>query len=660
MQRIDRRIVLHWLLAYVCALTSVSVTWYVLGRAHPVAEPGIPDGKKLQCVSYAPFAGEESPFDFDSGLQIPAGRIATDLALLSKRFNCVRTYSTEGLEEVPAIARSVGLQVLLGAWVNGDTIASQRELNTVITLARKYPDVVRAIVVGNEALLRKELTGKQLAIYIQQVKAAIPEVPVTYADVWEFWLKHPEVAPATDFITIHLLPYWEDDPTGIDDAMKHIKATYDEVARKIPGKPILIGETGWPSAGRSRENAIPSRENQARFIRGFIHLAEQENWQYNLVEAFDQPWKRINEGAVGGYWGLFDTVRSDKGVFSGAISNLPRWHRLWLASVAIITLTLGIVARHPNRSARQTASLMSFITVGAVMLPLQGHQFAVIARNGWEYIWAVVVLGLATAAYFVCIQAISTRRALGFTPLGQTLSTAIKPSATASPRTQGLLRAGVMFCAMIEVTGLVFDARYRSFNTFAFVIPALGYWLSYVPTGERDSDRAMEKLMALFLGFGAVFIVANEWPSNLEALAWAGACLSLAVPVWREARFSTLVHLKTMVLASLMLYAGFAAIRYNIMESVDLVGTCSTPTNNGLCLLREAMGKIIHFNGFGWLGLTGVALTVLTRRRAILWATLAVSIAGLTLYNAGLSSFSFVISILLLGIPPRAKTPALA
>src|SRR5690606_8552415 len=157
---------------------------------------------------------------------------------------------------------------------------------------------------------------------IGQVKEAVPQ-PVTYADVWEFWLAHPEIAPAVDFLTIHLLPYWADDPAGLDQALEHVGAIRQQFRTRFAPKDILIGETGWPGAGRQCATAVPSLINQARFMRGSVQLSESPGWQYNLLEAFDRPWKRAGEGAVGAYWGLFDADPRHKGVFTGAASNLP-------------------------------------------------------------------------------------------------------------------------------------------------------------------------------------------------------------------------------------------------------------------------------------------------------------------------------------------------
>ena len=74
----------------------------------------------------------------------------------------------------------------------------------------------------------------------------------------------------------------------------------------FPGKEMMIGEFGWPSAGRMREGALPSPANQARVIQDVLALAKRENFRVNVIEAFDQPWKRALEGTVGGHWGLLD------------------------------------------------------------------------------------------------------------------------------------------------------------------------------------------------------------------------------------------------------------------------------------------------------------------------------------------------------------------
>ena len=183
---------------------------------------------------------------------------------------------------------------------------------------------------------------------------------------WEFWLKHPEVAPAVDFLTIHLLPYWEDDPAGIDEALAHVRDIREEFGKRFAPKDIMIGETGWPSEGRQRETALPSRVNEALFIRGFVHMAEENGWRYNRSKPSTSPWKRESEGAVGGYWGLFSADRTEKGVLAGPVSNLPNWP-LWLGvSGLIFVFTLALAGRPASSRAAFLLPLLAALGAGCI------------------------------------------------------------------------------------------------------------------------------------------------------------------------------------------------------------------------------------------------------------------------------------------------------
>ena len=262
--------VLPYLLACLLGVFAIAGFWYGLGQPVILPDAATPT-HKLQCASYTPFDKDQSPFDQPF---VPrAERMDADLALLATRFQCIRTYSQAGLEGLPDLARKHGLKLMIGAWVSSDPVATAQEVDALIASANANPDVVSSVIVGNEALLRKEVTAPQLVKLINTVKSQIKQ-PVTYADVWEFWLQHPEIAPAVDFLTIHLLPYWEDDPAGIDQAVNHVAQIRQMFGNKFAPKDILIGETGWPSEGRQRETALPSRVNEAKFIRGFVTQAE--------------------------------------------------------------------------------------------------------------------------------------------------------------------------------------------------------------------------------------------------------------------------------------------------------------------------------------------------------------------------------------------------
>src|SRR3546814_12616443 len=98
-------------------------------------------------------------------------------------------------------------------------------------------------------------------------------------------------------------------PVGVDHAMAHIMDVYRKVRQALPGKPVVIGEVGWPSQGRSRRAAIPSQIEAATFLADFLRLADRQKLQYNLVHACEQPWNVALEDTVGGTWGVPDVFR---------------------------------------------------------------------------------------------------------------------------------------------------------------------------------------------------------------------------------------------------------------------------------------------------------------------------------------------------------------
>src|SRR6266478_9696830 len=233
------------------SLGAIAAVWWWLATPINLARAPIDPNAKLLCVSYAPFRDDQTPLVPTT--QIAREQIAQDLAQLAKISDCVRTYSIEnGLDQVPAEAAKVGLKVIQGIWLGSDRLKNQAQISTAVSLAKRYPGVITSLVVGNEVLLRGEMTTNDLAAVIRSVKAQVT-VPVTYADVWEFWLRNLEIYAVVDFVTIHILPYWEDFPIRAKFAASHVDSIRRRMAAAFPGKEILIGETGWPSEGRMRE-----------------------------------------------------------------------------------------------------------------------------------------------------------------------------------------------------------------------------------------------------------------------------------------------------------------------------------------------------------------------------------------------------------------------
>jgi len=513
MPAIARFPVLPYLFACLLGLFALCGFWYGLGQ--PVLLPDVASAShKLQCASYTPFDKDQSPFD--QPFKLRPERMDADLALLATRFECIRTYSMTGLEALPDLARKHGLKLMIGAWVNSNPLDTEKEVDLLIASANANPDVVSSVIVGNEALLRKEVTGPQLAKLIHKVKANVKQ-PVTYADVWEFWLKHPEIAPAVDFLTIHLLPYWEDDPSNIDAALNHVAEVRQVFGNRFAPKDVMIGETGWPSEGRQRETALPSRVNEAKFIRGFVALAEHNGWHYNLIEAFDQPWKRASEGAVGGYWGLFDADRQDKGVLAGPVSNLPNWP-VWLGvggAIFLATLLLG----GRVRSTRAALVLPLLGALAACSIGAWGELARVTSRFAGEWFWAALLLGLNLLVLAHAALTLSTRNGWR------------EQAFNALERRAGWLLTASGFAAAVMMLELVFDPRYRSFPSAALALPALVYLCRPVRVPRREIA-----LLTFIVGAGIAPQLYREGLQNQQAWTWALVSLLLVIAMWRSLR----------------------------------------------------------------------------------------------------------------------------
>jgi exo-beta-1,3-glucanase (GH17 family) len=525
------------------SLSAIAAMWWWLGTPITLVRAPIDPNAKLLCVSYAPFRGAQTPLQ--PGTHIDREQIAQDLAQLAKISDCVRTYSIEnGLDQVPELAAKVGLKVIQGIWLSSNRQKNLAQISTVIGLVKQYPTVISAVVVGNEVLLRGEMTTSDLAATIRSVKAQVA-VPVTYADVWEFWLRNREIYEAVDFVTIHILPYWEDFPIRAKYAAAHVDDIRKRMAMAFPAKEILIGETGWPSEGRMREGALPSRTNQARVVAEILDLAKRENFRVNLIEAYDQPWKRELEGTVGGYWGLFDSVhRALKYPPNVAISNYPLWKLQMGCGMALSVFVFGagwLTLRRRPWKPRLAAwiAVALFATASGILLGVATDKmlYESYGFGGWLRWGALLAAGVA--APLLGANAVMAGRALPtFLDL---LGPREDRTRSVSQILLGMTLIVTTLIAAETALGLVFDPRYKDFPfaalTMAVLPLALLTFLNRPPRGMRPISEAV--FAALFV-IAALFTVFNEGLNNWQSL-WTGALyFLLGVTLWQARGAQTL------------------------------------------------------------------------------------------------------------------------
>lgn len=510
--------------------------WWWLATPVTLARAPIDPAEKLECVSYAPFRGAQSPLS--PLTHIPAEQIEQDLAQLAEISKCVRTYSIEnGLDQVPGLAGKVGLKVIQGIWLGSNRLKNQAQISTAVGLTKEYPGVITAVVVGNEVLLRGEMTNADLAATIRSVKAQVA-VPVTYADVWEYWLRNREVYDAVDFVTIHILPYWEDFPIRAKNAAAHVDMIRRRVAVAFPAKEILIGETGWPSAGRMRDGALPSRTNQARVVSEILARAKRDGFRVNLIEAYDQPWKRQLEGTVGGYWGLIGAERRALKYPAGIpISNYPQWKLEMGAGLGLSVLVFGaalLALRRRPWSPRLVSWLAvalsatsSGILLGVAVDKMLYESYGI---GGWLLWGSLLAAGVTTP--LLSAHALMSGRSLPtfLELLGP------RPGRTSSAMS-ALLGIALLVTTLIAAEtalGFVFDPRYRDFPFAALtmaVVPFASLMLVNRPQiGVRPIAEAV--FAALLVG-SAIYIGFNEGPNNWQSLWTCAVYLVFGVTLWQ-------------------------------------------------------------------------------------------------------------------------------
>jgi glucan 1,3-beta-glucosidase len=520
-------------LLFALVASAIVLFWYALGRPVPLPPSPLGDGDKLSCLSYTPFHGGHGPYTVP--LRIAEAHIADDLKRLAKITRCIRTYSAAGFQgRVTRLAGDYGLKVLQGIWINRNRADNRREIEAALRLARHHPGVIQAFIVGNEVLLRGEQGAEQIKTYLDEVRRR-SGVSVTYADVWEFWLRAPELAPAVDFVTIHILPYWEDEPVAAEDAVAHVGEIRNKVAAAFPGKDILIGEVGWPSAGRMRDGALPSPANQALVLSGVVEAAKEGGWKINLIEAFDQPWKRLLEGTVGGYWGIYDDAnRALKFHWGVPVSNHPRWRlEAGLGVGAALLVFLGAFV-FGKKSRGEGISWSKSLVIGAIAL-VSGLAFgAALLGVPMEPPYLGDRLRSAGMVVLSLLGPIAAAIAVA---RGERLSGFAWPLNASLRRLTGrwslllaLLFVATVVAAIHIALGLVFDPRYKDFQLAllsgpiaAFAIVALG---SGAPIPKPD---AAEIAAAALLTGSALYVIFDEGLLNWQALWFAALLLVLAV-----------------------------------------------------------------------------------------------------------------------------------
>ena len=287
----------------------IAAVWLVPAIA---AAPARIDPPKLWGLCYGAFRIGQAP----GGVYPSEAEIRQDMKILKDFTRRIRTYSvSETEQQIPLLAGRAGIAVYAGAHIDRDAAGNADQTEGLIRACKAAR--CAGLVVGNEVLLHEKLLVDQLIEVIRSVKndpRVIREgMRVGYADTDAILLAHPQLVTELDFLLVHIHPYWAGIPIG--EAAEYAVESWRAVGSAYPDREVIIGETGWPTAGDPFGDAVPSQENQELFLESFVPLALERGIPYFFFEAFDEDWKTDASGVeVESHWGLWSSDRTMKGV----------------------------------------------------------------------------------------------------------------------------------------------------------------------------------------------------------------------------------------------------------------------------------------------------------------------------------------------------------
>ncbi|MDH3550708.1 MAG: glycosyl hydrolase [Gammaproteobacteria bacterium] len=312
----------------------------VVGEKNFMQQPGDLIEGEVMALAYSGFREGQHPDRGNGAINPGPEEILEDLRILVDRgFGLIRLYDSgeNSAATLELIAKhDLPIKVLLGVWLQAEIsnhegcpwldapipdaeladnrVENKREVERGIALAQRYPDIIVAINVGNEALVEWNdhmVPLDQVIAYVRRVKASATQ-PVTVADNYAWWINDgAPLATEVDFLGVHTYPLWEQ--KSIDEGLSFSIENIEDVHAALPDKPIAILEAGWATTAVE----FPDQANEANQLRYYSELeawSKAVNVTVFFFEAFDEPWKGDPNNADGAekHWGLFNVDRTPK------------------------------------------------------------------------------------------------------------------------------------------------------------------------------------------------------------------------------------------------------------------------------------------------------------------------------------------------------------
>jgi exo-beta-1,3-glucanase (GH17 family) len=289
-----------------------------------------------RAICYSGYREGQSP---DAQRFPSSEQVREDLLLLARSWRVLRLYDCSRHAELvlEVIRRErLPLKVLLGAWLAAEAdnpgcpwggihgaaqlarnvVENGRELDRLVALATRYPEIVVAVSAGNEACVDWTdhlVPPARVTGYVRALKRQLVQ-PVTFCENYLPWQGALSgLAAEVDFISIHTYPAWEAKAPG--DSLDYTDQNWRSVAERHPGKPVIVTEAGWTtgSNGRGVLVADATAAAQALYLGSLDRWSRERGILTFLFEAFDEPWKGAADPLEPEkHWGLFTVDRRPK------------------------------------------------------------------------------------------------------------------------------------------------------------------------------------------------------------------------------------------------------------------------------------------------------------------------------------------------------------
>ncbi|MEM9895866.1 MAG: MFS transporter [Bacteroidota bacterium] len=254
--------------------------------------------EKMHGLSFSPYLEGQNVGDKLSAEQIRARmEIVTPYTDWIRSFSCI-----DGNEHIPRVAKEKKLKTLVGAWISSDREKNEQEIENLINLAQEGKVDIAAV--GNEVLLRGDLSLDELLEYIERVKKAIPSIDVGCVETYFKFHENKALVDACDVILANCYPFWEGSP--VEYATSYLDEMVKLTRKAANGKQVIVTETGWPSNGEINHKAVPSEQNAMKYFINAHNWSQKATTDLFYFSSFDESWKIRQEGNVGQSWGLWD------------------------------------------------------------------------------------------------------------------------------------------------------------------------------------------------------------------------------------------------------------------------------------------------------------------------------------------------------------------